>query len=58
MQKKIDSELTAIRNTSEIMSDQVLIWAKQEEALRTQALEAEWTESQMKQVNLQAVIVV
>ena len=33
------------------MSDQILMWAKQEEALRTQTLEAEKTESQMRQVS-------
>ena len=33
------------------MSDQVIMWAKQEEAQRTQALEAKQTESQMRQVS-------
>ena len=47
----MDSELTAIINTSEIKSDQVLMWAKQEEGLRTQAFGAEKTESQMRQVS-------
>ena len=51
MKRKIDSKLTAIRNTSEIVSNQVLMWAKQEEALRTQALEPEQTESHMRQAN-------
>ena len=51
MQRKIDSELTAIRYTSKIMNDQVLMWPKREEALRSQALEAEQTENQMRQVS-------
>ena len=51
MQKKIDSELTNLRNTSKIMIHQVLTWAKQEEALRTQALEAEQIESKMRQIS-------
>ena len=46
IQRKIDSELTAIGNAKH-----VLMWAKQLEAPRIQALEAEQTESQMKQVS-------
>ena len=43
MQRKIDSELKVISKTDKITSDQVLMWVKQEEALRTQVLEAEQT---------------
>ena len=48
MQSKIDSEIKVISNTDEIMSDQVLMWAKQEEALRTQVLESEHTKKEMR----------
>ena len=48
MQRKIDSELKVISKTNEIMSDQVLMWAKQEEALGTQMLEAEQTKKEMR----------
>ena len=51
MQRKIDSKIKAISNTSAIISDQVLMWAKQEKTLRTQALEAEQTESKMRQAS-------
>ena len=40
MQRKIDNELKVTSKTDEIMSNQVLMSVKQEEALRTQALEA------------------
>ena len=50
MQRKIDSEIKVISNTDEIMSDQVLMWAKKEEDLRTQALEAGQTETEMRTV--------
>ena len=47
MQRKIDSELKFISKTDELMSDQVLKWVKQEEALRTQVLEAWQTKNEM-----------
>ena len=50
MQRKIDSEIKTISNTDEIMSDQVLMWAKKEEALRTQVLEAVQTENERRTV--------
>ena len=48
MQRKIGSELNVISKTDKIMSDQVLMWVKQEEALRTHALEAEQTKNEMR----------
>ena len=48
MQRKTDSELKAISKTDEIMSDQVLKWVKQEEALRTQVLAAWQTKIEMR----------
>ena len=48
MQRKIDSEPKVISKTDEITSDQVLMWAKQEEALRTQILEVEQTKKEMR----------
>ena len=55
MQYKINSEITAIRNASEIMSDHVLMWAKQEVALRTQALEAEQKKLDVTSKSMQMV---
>ena len=40
MQRKIDSKPKVISKTDEIISDQVLMWAKQEGALRTEVLDA------------------
>ena len=50
MQIKIDSELIVISKTDEIMNDQVLMWTKQGEALRTQMIEAEQTKNEMRKV--------
>ena len=47
MQRKIDSELKVISKTDKITSDQVM-WAKQQEILRTQMLEAEQTKNEMR----------
>ena len=47
---KIDSEIKVISKTDEIMSHQVLMWAKKEEDLRTQALEAGQTRNEMRTV--------
>ena len=48
MQRKIDSELKVISKTDEITSDKVLMWARQEEALRTQVLVAGQTKMRCK----------
>ena len=40
MKRKINSELKVISKADEITSDQVMMWAKQGEALRTHMLEA------------------
>ena len=50
MQRKIDSEIKVISNTDEIVNDQVLAWAKKEEALRTEVLEAGQTENETRTV--------
>ena len=47
MQRRIDSGLKVISKTDKIMNDQVLMWAKQQEALRTQMLEAVQTKNEM-----------
>ena len=50
MQRNIDNKIKVISNTDEIMSDQVLMWAKKEEGLRTPVLEAGQTKNEMRTV--------
>ena len=51
IQRKKDSNFNTMNKSTEVTSDQVLMWTKQEEALRTKALEAFQTESKMRQAS-------
>ena len=48
---QINRELMAIRNASKITSKQVLVWAKQEEAQRTHAVETNLPEKQISHIS-------